>query len=503
MFTFTGDGNFGNVSVVKIQESGSPSDGTILEIVQTDTDPDPLSIRVGGTEVVNIDSSGVIAAAGGLNAQNANITNVATINLDTINADGSAITIGDNNETIAINSNDWDISTNGTMTGMAAITSSDIITADTLTDGTMSLNSGSITGLQGITATSGVYDFGGVGAFEIPNGASKTINDTGEIYFDTDIITQGQIMFYGVSDINYAVATTDTPADNEIPKYDSATGTITWEADAGAAGGDSITVDSGAVTDPDFASTGDIGFTDTANTITADINEDVITVSMFANEDWGHVDITGNAATVQDFALTGDADAGDNDIQSVDKLEGVDALVFVDLGADGIAQIAADTAIHLDADDETLTFADGGTNLVTIGTDTGVTEINTTLQFVTTGDIMGGINISSKTAATYTIGTDDAHEPYGTLFINGDNDAIDFTLPSAVAGMSGCIMQSQGSSGAITIQPNTGDYLVVEGARGVAATDYTSSGETKDKICVIAIDTDDWIVTSEVGTWSE
>jgi hypothetical protein len=122
---------------------------------------------------------------------------------------------------------------------------------------------------------------------------------------------------------------------------------------------------------------------------------------------------------------------------------------------------------------------------------------------VTTGAVMGGVHISSKTAATYTVGTDDANESYGTLFVNGDDDAIDFTLPSAIAGMSACFMQGQGVSGAITVQPNTGDYLVVDGTRGTAATDYASSGAGGDKICVVAVDATDWIVTTEQGTWSE
>ena len=113
------------------------------------------------------------------------------------------------------------------------------------------------------------------------------------------------------------------------------------------------------------------------------------------------------------------------------------------------------------------------------------------------------VNTSIKTAATYTVGTDDANESYGTLFLNGDNDAIDFTLPSAVAGMSACFVQGQGVAGAITVQPNTGDYLVVDGVRGTIATDYTSGGEGADKLCVIAADATDWIVTSEIGTWAE
>jgi hypothetical protein len=117
--------------------------------------------------------------------------------------------------------------------------------------------------------------------------------------------------------------------------------------------------------------------------------------------------------------------------------------------------------------------------------------------------LLGPVNISAKTAATYTVGTDDTYESYGTLFINSDNDAIDFTLPSAVAGMSACFTQGQGVSGAITVQPASGDYLVIDGVRGTVATNYNSTGAGEDRLCVIAQNATDWIVTSKSGTWSE
>jgi hypothetical protein len=65
------------------------------------------------------------------------------------------------------------------------------------------------------------------------------------------------------------------------------------------------------------------------------------------------------------------------------------------------------------------------------------------------------------------------------------------------------IVQGQGVDGAITVQPNTGDYLVVDGVRGTAATDYSSAGGASDRICVVAVSADDWIVTTETGTWAE
>jgi hypothetical protein len=85
-------------------------------------------------------------------------------------------------------------------------------------------------------AGTGAYDFGGADSLEVPNGAAPTVDATGEMAVDTDCITQGMLIMYAASAKVYTVATTDTPADNEIPKYDSASGTITWEADASGSG---------------------------------------------------------------------------------------------------------------------------------------------------------------------------------------------------------------------------------------------------------------------------
>lgn len=64
-------------------------------------------------------------------------------------------------------------------------------------------------------------------------------------------------------------------ATDEIPKA-NADGTWRCAADAGAAGGDSITVDGGAVVDPDFDDGGDINFTNTTNTITATMKANTV-----------------------------------------------------------------------------------------------------------------------------------------------------------------------------------------------------------------------------------
>lgn len=67
----------------------------------------------------------------------------------------------------------------------------------------------------------------------------------------------------------------DTPTDEECLTYESTTGDFEWQT-CGSGGGDSISIDSVAVVDPDFVSTGDIDFVDTSNTITANINAGAI-----------------------------------------------------------------------------------------------------------------------------------------------------------------------------------------------------------------------------------
>jgi hypothetical protein len=113
--------------------------------------------------------------------------------------------------------------------------------------------------------------------------------------------------------------------------------------------------------------------------------------------------------------------------------------------------------------------------------------------------------ISTKTDATYTIGTDDADEAYGSIFLNGDNDAIAFTLPPAVAGMSVSIQNDAGVSGAITIDTEVGDgdAIILNGVAGANGETIVSGGTSKDSITLVAISASEWLVTYSDGTWNE
>ncbi|MCP4262753.1 MAG: hypothetical protein GY774_35390 [Planctomycetes bacterium] len=191
---------------------------------------------------------------------------------------------------------------------------------------------------------------------------------------------------------------------------------------------------------------------------------------------------------VDGSTLTFDESAGDpNDADvALSAADGVFAITSVN-GA-----FNEDFKIDTDSVDNTVVLSS-----------TAATEINASaLQLVTTGDIMGAINVSSK-AGAYTIGTDDAHENFGTMFTN--SNVADLTLPAttAVVGASGCLMQEAGVTGIMQLEPGTGSHLVYEGVEMNDGTPLASAGAATDRICWVAISADHYLITSAIGTWAE
>jgi hypothetical protein len=137
---------------------------------------------------------------------------------------------------------------------------------------------------------------------------------------------------------------------------------------------------------------------------------------------------------------------------------------------------------------------------------TAILGSSTGLSLITTGSIplTGAVNIFGK-GSDYTIGTDNANEAYGSMFLNTAASTRTFTLPSAVKGMSVCIKNLQGVAQILRLDANTGDYIVKStGARTSATGEYYgATADAKNQLCVVAYDATDWYVTSEVGTWTE
>ena len=101
-----------DTSALQVTQAGT---GAAIEIVSG-------ALAVNGDSITS-DGTLVIDATSATSFNDENITNVGQIDVDTVDADGSALALGDGDETVAIDSSDWDIDATGTMTGIGSITS--------------------------------------------------------------------------------------------------------------------------------------------------------------------------------------------------------------------------------------------------------------------------------------------------------------------------------------------------------------------------------------------
>ncbi len=205
---------------------------------------------------------------------------------------------------------------------------------------------------------------------------------------------------------------------------DNGDGTVDL-ADQGAAGGDSITVDTAAVVDPDCASTGDIAFVNTANTITANINANTIVEADLnaTNSPTDNYVLSYNLAGTN-FTWVEDVGGSEvNDLESVATSAG-DAEIFVGTGVDagayitGLAACAADEKIeYVPGAPDTFTCEAIGSlvdadvsNTLTASilniTDNESTAETNAIIFSSGGDLDGGeIGLESDGDLTYTPST--------------------------------------------------------------------------------------------------
>ena len=183
--------------------------------------------------------------------------------------------------------------------------------------------------------------------------------------------------------------------------------TSTWSPCPGAAGGDSLSIDSVAVVDPDFVSTGDIDFIDTSNTVTADINagsivgSDLSTTTTFLNTELlSYVSATDNFTSLTCAEITGSADLCDG---SDDGGGGG--------GSGNVATSTADTDTHIafftstnatpaTIGGEAAFTYDDATNLLTVtNASSTLLTVSGTIWGDLTGDVTGNADTATALAA--------------------------------------------------------------------------------------------------------
>jgi len=114
------------------------------------------------------------------------------------------------------------------------------------------------------------------------------------------------------------------------------------------------------------------------------------------------------------------------------------------------------------------------------------------------GNISGELPITLDTDNTVTLVAEDCR---GKLRINNDDDAIDYTLPTAEAGL----VVSFGNhlyAQIITVDAAAGDIIILNDGTALDAADAAdSSGAADDKGTFIAVDDTYWIIWGEQNEW--
>jgi hypothetical protein len=169
-----------------------------------------------------------------------NLTVTGTIATGTWSADTIAVNKGGTGQTSYTNGQILIGNTTGNTLAKATITGG---TNLTVTNGTGSITldvDDAFLANNGDTGT-GVYDFGGATSFEIPNGATPTVDAAGEIAIDTTITDYTGLIKYhdGTEELTVVAMPTAnlTTTDNHVVVYNAAGNEFKMEAQSGAGGG--------------------------------------------------------------------------------------------------------------------------------------------------------------------------------------------------------------------------------------------------------------------------
>jgi len=171
----------------------------------------------------------------------------------------------------------------------------------------------------------------------------------------------------------------------------------------------------------------------------------------FEADDGTVTDLIAASTTATDFALTADADAGDFDIKSLDRLEFLDATDYID-GGDGNLTVVTDGTLALSSGD----WAIGATGTIT--------NASMSADQISAGNLTLGnsyLSIGTDPADAGTIRLPNA----GSILFEADAAGVDVNA-IAVNSSEAVLIGSAGASG-VTVTPNTifsGNISAVDGA---------------------------------------
>jgi len=116
-----------------------------------------------------------------------------------------------------------------------------------------------------------------------------------------------------------------------------------------------------------------------------------------------------------------------------------------------------------------------------------------------TGNLSGNVPVILDTDASVTLSASDCK---GGMRINNDNDAIDYTLPAAAAGLSITFYSKYAATVTVDTYDDS-DTIILDGTSLTAGNAIDSEGNAGDFISLLAIDDSTWITLGRSGTWSD
>lgn len=450
------------------------------------------------------------------------------------NGDTVTAVLGSNNETISVNSADWDISTTGAMTGIGAITMDGLLTGSagaTITGATINLNASSNNAVNiGTGTTTSTVTIGGAGnqSIDIGNGAAvKTVALGSDNTTSSTTIKAGtgDMSITSVDDLTInggsagSIITIGGNTDGNVINIgadDTAADTIGIGSakDTSSLAGISVTVGSTGTTSATAIQSGsggvninasnsqptNIGTGTTTGTVTiGGAAAQQIDVGNGAAAKTVNVGSSNTTSTTTILSGSGGIKVNESNSQPVDIGTGT-STGTVTIGGAGAQSIA----IGNGAASKTVTL--GSTNTTSTTTiNAGSGNINL-VGNVATGDNITGDGTSTLSGFLKTVVNDAdgdalAVTDSGSVQTNaGASGAAAWTLPDAAAGLNYCFVVMAAQE--LRVTPAAGDKIV-HGSTVMDAAEYYYADAIGESLCITAVDGTNWVMTSSTGTWTE
>jgi hypothetical protein len=449
MFTFQGLGNFGDVSVMRIeQKTGNATDGTVLEVVAADADVDPLVVSTSGQAgVLKVNGAGTVSIIG-----NTDIT--GTLSATTMyNPALAAAASGNTNLTV-------DASGNGTITIGGVSTGNTILPGAVVANGNVDIGNAAT---DTLTITS-IIDSNVTlddGSTDSPSLILKDATDETATLTKTD----GSVTTFTTAAAGgLSIRTGNLWVGNGSP------GTAAMDGEdlyvEGAAEFDAaVTLDGAVTANSTFATIGATTLGNNSTTVAVDSNTwDVSTAGAFT----GVADITGTAGEAMTVTIASDGAADDLTLSVTGANDSSVILSSAGTGADAIGVHATAGGIDLDSAstsasaidiDATGTVAgnaitvnttNGGIAIVAAGADNGDLTL-------TAGDDMtvGATGTVAITSADWGISATGAVT--GVASVAYDNSVVVYN--TTVSCSNACIKALRASPLELVATPGAGKYI--------------------------------------------